>query len=78
MLEVMMTETRVEWTGQWLTPGDESSPPSPAAAAIVFILLLRFLLDICLHNLFHVANLDQNVLRLQVRVDDAAFPMQVI
>ena len=63
-----------------MTPRDEGST-SPSAVPVVFLLFLFLFgvfLDICLDNLLDVANLDQDVLRLQIRVDNPAFPVHII
>lgn len=70
----------VERAGQRLAPRDKGAA-SPSAVAVVFLFhlfLLGFFLDISLDDLLDIANLDQDVLRFQVGMNNATFPMHVI
>lgn len=70
----------VERAGQRLAPRDESAA-SPAAVAVVLLFLLFFLgffFDISLDDLLDIADLDQNVLRFQVGMNNATLPMHVV
>lgn len=71
-----MVETRVKRGGQRLTARDQrsASPSSVAVALLVGGLALDHLLD----NLLDVANLDEDVLGLEICVDDAAFSVQIV
>lgn len=71
-----MVEACVEGRRQWLAAGNQCPTSPPAVAIVLFVgwLTLNNLLD----NLFDVANLDQDVFGLQIGVNDATFPMQVV
>lgn len=71
-------ETRVEGTGQRLASSDQGAAPPPAVAVVLLLLLLGLLLNVRFHDLLHVADLDQHVLRLQIGVNDSTFPVQVV
>ena len=74
-----MVEARVERTRERLTSRDEGPPSPPAVPHAVFtVLLLWFILYVCLYDLFDVANLDENILGLQIGVDDAALAVEVV
>jgi hypothetical protein len=79
MCEVGLIEARVERAREWLAASDKS-PSSPPAVprAVVAVFLLGVVLDVRLHNLLDVANLDKDILGLQVGVDDAALAVQVV
>jgi len=79
VLEVCLVEARVQRAGERLAACDEG-PPSPPAVpvAVIAALLLRVVLDVCLDDLLDVANLDEDVLGLQVGVDNAAFAVEVV
>ena len=74
-----MVEAGIEGTGKGLAAGDKC-PPSPPAVPVVIVtvFVLGVVFDVCLHNLLHVANFNEHVLGLQIRVDDAALAMEVI
>lgn len=74
-----MVEARVQRARQRLAARDEG-PASPAPVGVILLLLLLdlVLVDERLDDVLHVANLDQHVLGLQVRVDDAALAVQVV
>jgi hypothetical protein len=55
-----------------LTAGDESPPSSPPITVVFLIILLRFILNKGFDYLLHIANLDENVLRLEIGMDNAA------
>lgn len=75
---VFEIETGVERTRQRLRARDQR-PTTPSPVAIVLlVVLLRLFLHVGLDDLLDIPDLDQDVLRLQVRVDDAAFPVQVV
>ncbi len=69
-------EARVERRRQGLAARDECPPP-PAAVPVV-LLVVGLVLDHPLDDLLDVADLDQHVFRLEVGMDDAALPMQVV
>ncbi len=71
-----VVETRVEGRRQGLAACDESPPP-PAAVPVV-LLVVGLALNHPLDDLLDVADLDQHVFRLEVRMYDAAFPMQIV
>lgn len=71
-----MVESSVERGWQRLTAGDESPPPSPAIAVV--LLVARVVLDNLFDNLLDIADLDKDVLGLQVGMDDATLPVEVI
>ena len=71
------TETGIQRTRKWLTSSNQGPPP-PSAVPIVFFSILLVFLDKCLHNLFHIADLDQDVFRFQVGVDNAAISVHVV
>jgi hypothetical protein len=77
--EVGLVEARVERARERLAASNQG-PPSPPTVprAVVAVFLLGVVLDVCLHNLLDIANLDQDVLGLQVGVDDAALAVQVV
>lgn len=80
VLNFRVGKVGVERTGQWLAPSNEGST-SPSAVPViflVFLVLFGVVLDISLYDLFDVANLDQDVLGLQVGMDDPAFPVHII
>jgi hypothetical protein len=79
VLKIGVVEARVEWTWERLTSCDQC-PPSPPAIplAVLAVFLLRVFLDIGFHDLLHVANLDQDILGLQIGVDDATLAVQVV
>jgi hypothetical protein len=59
-----------------LAASDESSP---TAATIPIVLLVGGLrLDNALYDLFDVADFDEDVFGLEVSMNDAAFPMEVV
>ena len=63
-----------------MTPSDKGST-SPAAISViflVFLVLFGVVLDISLYDLLDIANLDQDVFRLQVGMDNPAFPVHII
>lgn len=75
--EIHPAETGIQRAGKRLTASDECSPPS-AAIPVVFLLLLGLFFDIGFDDLLDIPDLNQHVLWLQVGVDDAAFPMQIV
>jgi len=75
---LVVVEARVERAGQRLAAGDEGPSPSAPVAVVLLVLLLGLLLDVLLDDLLDVADLDQDVLGLEVGVDDAALAVQVV
>lgn len=71
-----MIKVGVERRWQRLAASNER--PTSSAAVAVVLLVRRLRLDHPLDNLLNVSNLNQDILRLEVRVDDAALPVQVI
>ena len=78
VLEVCLVEARIQRAGQRLTPRDQRPPSPPAAPVVVVLVLLGVVFDICLDDLLDVANLDEDVLGLQVGVDDAALAVEIV
>lgn len=78
VFEVEAAKAGVQWTGQRLTASNESASPSSPISVIFLVLFRLFLLDMGLDNLLHIANIDQYILGLQIRVDDSALPVQII
>lgn len=74
--EIVVVEAGIEGGGQRLTARDES--PSPPAAVSVVFLVARLALDDLFDDLFDVANLDEDILGLQVGVNDAAFAVEIV
>lgn len=73
-----MAEAGVERTGKRLTARDQGSPPSTSVAIVLFIIRFWFFLDKRFHDMFDVANFDQNIFGFEIGMDDATFTMQVI
>lgn len=59
-----------------MTAGDQSSSPSSAVTVVLFV--VRFVLDDLLHNLLHISNLNQDIFGLQISVNDATLPVQIV
>ena len=78
MLEIETAETCVEGAGQRLATSDEGAAPPTTITVILFILLGLLLLNVGLDNLLDIADLDENVLGLEIRMDDTALAMQVV
>lgn len=79
MLEIEAAEAGVQRAGQRLAACNQSTPP-PAPVAIVFLIFFLglFLRHMRLDDLLYIANLNQHVLWLQVGMDDAALPVEII
>src|SRR6187399_1927388 len=73
---IRVSKARVERRGQRLAAGDQSSAP-PTAIPIVFF-VTRLALHHLLDDLLDIPDLDEHILRLQVGMDDTAFPVQVV
>lgn len=78
-----MVESGRDGRRQRLAAGNQS-PPSPASIhpSLIRILSIRAIrlvvLDIRLNNLLNISNLNENVLGFEIRVNDAAFPVEVV
>ena len=73
-----IAETGIKGTRKRLAACDQG-PPSSATIAIVFLVVrCRLAFNESLDYLFHITNLDQHILGLQVCVYDAAVPMKVV
>lgn len=55
-----------------------SSPPAVAVIFLLLLLLFGFFLDISLDDLLDITNLDQDIFRFQISMNNATFPMHVI
>lgn len=71
-----MVEARIQGRRQRLAARDECSPTAASVSVVLFV--ARIALDDLLDDLLDVADLDKHVLRLQVGVDDAALPVEVV
>lgn len=78
MLEVEAAEAGVKRARKGLTARNQRASASSSIPVIFFSFFLGFLLDVRLDDLLHISDLDQHVLRLQVRVDNAALPVEII
>ena len=76
MLKV--AETCIERAGQRLTAGDQSPSPSSTIPIVFFAILLGLVLNKGFNNLFDVANLNQDILGFQIRMNDATFSMHIV
>lgn len=76
---VPAAEAGAERAGERLAACDESSP-SPSAISVIVsgIGLLLFILDARLDDLLDVSNLDEDVFRFEIGMDDTALAVQVI
>ena len=74
--ERRVVEGRIKGRREGLAAGNQSPPPASAIPVIVFV--TRVALNNLLHDLLDIADLNQDVLGLQVGVDDAAFPVEVV
>lgn len=62
-----------------MTASNEGPPPASTVPIILLLLLAdRFALNDALDNLLNVANFDEDVFGLEIGVDYAAFPVEVI
>lgn len=74
--EIGVVKASVQGGRKRLTAGDERPP---ATAPVPIVLLIGGLgLHDAFDNLLNVANLDKDILGLEVGVDDAAFAMEVV
>lgn len=71
-----MVEACVEGRRQRLAAGDQCSTSPPAVAIVLFV--RWFALNNFFDNLLHVANFDQDVLGLQIGMNDATLPVQIV
>lgn len=80
MFEVEAIEAGVERTRERLAPCDQCASPSPSISVILFLLglFIGFFLDMRLDDLLHISNLDQDILRLQIRVNDPTLAVEII
>lgn len=68
-------EARVERTRKRLAARNEGPPSSPSVAIVFFVIQLGLILDKRLDDLLDVTNLNQNIFRLEIRVDYTALSM---
>lgn len=74
-----MAKTCIERAREGLTTGDQGAPSPASISMVVFIFfLLGLVIDVSLHDLLYITNLDENVLGFQIGVDNAALPVKVI
>lgn len=73
-----MVEAGIEGTGERLAAGDEGPASSAPIRVTPLAVLLGVIFDICFDDLLDIANLDEDVLGLQVGVDDAAFAVEIV
>lgn len=80
MFEVEVIEVGVERTRERLAPCDQCASPSPPVPVILFLfgIFIGFFLDMRLDDLLHISNLDQDILRLQIRVDDSTLAVEIV
>lgn len=78
MFKVKAAEAGVKRAWKRLTARNQRASASSAVPIILFGFFLGFLLDVRLDDLLHISDLDQHVLRLQVRVDNAALPVEIV
>lgn len=71
-----MVKAGVEGGWQRLAASDEG--PAASATIPVVLLVASVRLDDALDNLLHIADLDEDVFRLKVGVDDAAFAVEIV